>query len=343
MQLRWGIVGGGNISECFVRSLFNKPENHKVVAVGASSEQRAQQFIDKLNFPAGAPKAYGSYEDLVKDKDIDVVYIGLLNHLHKRNVLLAIAQKKHVLCEKPLGLNEAQVTEMTKAAKEAGVFLMEAFWTKFFPAWQVVKKGVYEKEFGGLKLFTARIGFSRHGANKMQLQYGGGDLMATGCYTVMAAMWIFGEKPSKIEVSGVSLADGVDERASVVLTFSGDRVANLMYTGECDLSCSAEVCCENGRYLIPEQLWAPSKLIKISWDAKVPRKEEVFPLPVEDHSAYKYPDASAMLWEAEHVHHCLQNNLTESPVISHKDMLELSQVLDEILRQSGVMYPDSIL
>ncbi|KAK0399471.1 hypothetical protein QR680_003066 [Steinernema hermaphroditum] len=343
MQIRWGIAGAGNISECFIRALLIKPKDHKVVAVGASSVSRAQELIDKVAFPGGAPKAYGNYEDLVKDDDIDVVYVGLLNHLHKPIVLAAITQKKHVLCEKPLGLNEAQVIEMVNAAKEAGVFLMEAFWTKFFPAWKTVKSAVVEKKFGEVRLMTAKNGFSKHGANKMKLQYGGGDLMATGCYTIMAAMWIFGEKPSKIEVTGVKLAEGVDVRASVVLTFSKGRIAQLMYSGEADMSCSAEINCDTGRFLIPEQMWAPSTLITIASDPKIAREETVFPLPLEDNSAFKYPDASAMLWEAEHVRDCLKANLTESPEITYKDMIELAQVLEEILRQSGVVYPETIL
>ncbi|TMS39464.1 hypothetical protein L596_005980 [Steinernema carpocapsae] len=341
MQLRWGIVGSGNICNCFVRSLLINPDHHKVVAVGASATERAQQFIDKFEFGAEKPTAYGSYEDVVKDANVDVVYVGLLNHLHKGIVLKAIENKKHVLCEKPLGLNEAQTVEMINAAKEAKVLLMEAFWTKFFPAWNMIKAGVDAKEFGELRLISAKNGFSRHGANKMELALGGGDLMATGCYTVMVAMWLFGEKPEKIEVSGVHLSNGVDMRGNVILTFSKSRIAQLMYTGEADMSCTAEVCLTNGRYLVPDQMWAPSKLVTIP--TKGERSEKVFPLPVEDNSPWIYPDASAMLWEADHIHDCLEKNLSESPVHTYKDMIELSQVLEEILRQSGVEYPASIL
>lgn len=134
--LRWGIIATGLISSWFVQDLVvdrkNARARHVVQAVGSSSVDKGQGFVQK-NLPGQSPTVYGSYEEVYADQSVDIVYIGTPHAFHKQNCLDAISHGKHVLCEKAFCLNAADAKEVFEAAKQRGVFVMEAMWTRFFP------------------------------------------------------------------------------------------------------------------------------------------------------------------------------------------------------------------
>lgn len=137
MALRWGIVSAGLIASDFTTMLSSlPPSEHQVVAVAARDLNRAKEFAQKYNIP----KAYGSYEELAKDPNVEVAYVGTQHPQHKAVVLLCLAAGKAVLCEKPMSVNAAKVREMVAEARSRGIFLMEAIWSRFFPAMEALRE-----------------------------------------------------------------------------------------------------------------------------------------------------------------------------------------------------------
>lgn len=145
MPLKWGIAAAGKISNDFVVALKGLPkESHEVIAVAASNFDRAQKFADIHNIPT----AYGGYENLGNNQNIDVVYVGTLNPQHYEVVKMMLEYGKHVLCEKPFVMNEKQAKKLIEIAREKRLFLMEAVWSRFFPVYEELKKNLDSGKIG---------------------------------------------------------------------------------------------------------------------------------------------------------------------------------------------------
>lgn len=154
--LRWGIASAGKISHDFVNAIGTLPVNdHRVVAVAARSQSTAETFA-KLH---GIPQAYGGYDHLANDRNVDIVYVGTLNPQHYEVARLMLENGKHVLCEKPLCMNAAQVTALQQFAAERKLFLMEAIWSRFFPSYQYVRKQLRNGAIGELRQVDVAFGF----------------------------------------------------------------------------------------------------------------------------------------------------------------------------------------
>ena len=155
---KWGIVSAGNIANDFANALTTlDADEHKIVAVAARDLGRAQKFADKFDIP----KAYGSYLELAQDPNVEAAYIGSINPQHIKLALLMLEHGKHVLCEKPLTLNAKQALKLTTYAKEKGLFLMEALWSRFLPSMQYVRKQVESGALGEIQSIDAEVGSER--------------------------------------------------------------------------------------------------------------------------------------------------------------------------------------
>ena len=143
-ELRWGIVGCGQISHDFAQAMRKCVNKNKIVAVAARNSDRAESFKKELNLDQSV-KVYGSYEDLFNDQDVDVVYIGTVNHEHAATTLKALDFGKNVLCEKPIAPNVKDAKPLFEKAREKNLFLMEATWTRVFAVFKEVTKIIKEK------------------------------------------------------------------------------------------------------------------------------------------------------------------------------------------------------
>ncbi|XP_071384932.1 trans-1,2-dihydrobenzene-1,2-diol dehydrogenase-like isoform X2 [Centroberyx affinis] len=224
MATRWGICSAGKISNDFTVALKTlPPEDHQIVAVAARKLQDAQVFAKKHSIP----QAYGSYEELARDPDIEVVYVGTIHPFHMSASLLFMNAKKNVLCEKPLAMNSREVKAMVAAAKMNNVFLMEAVWTRFFPASLEIKRLLAQEEVGEVKMVRADFGVPQmHIPRAVEKELGGGALLDIGVYCLQFICMVYnGEKPESIQATGVCLDTGVDEAMVVTLKFSRNRMA----------------------------------------------------------------------------------------------------------------------
>ncbi|KAM3607862.1 uncharacterized protein V6R79_015330 [Siganus canaliculatus] len=296
MATRWGICSAGKISHDFLVALRTMaPDDHKVVAIAARDLQRAEEFAKKHNIP----RAYGSYDELANDPDIDVVYIGTIHPHHLSSGLLFIKSKKNVLIEKPLAMNLRETQELITVAKEKNVFLMEAIWTRFFPASLEIKRLLSENEVGDVQLVRADLGAPlTHIPRLTEKNLGGGALLSLGLYCVQFALMVFnGERPESIQATGHCIDTGVDGTAILVLRFSGNRLAICTCSITMMLTCDALIAGTKGTIKVPHHMCSPTVL-------ELNGKEIQFPLPEGD-MPLNFPYGTGLRYEAEEVRQCL--------------------------------------
>ncbi|KAI8043799.1 hypothetical protein M5D96_005137 [Drosophila gunungcola] len=305
--IRWGIASAGKISEDFVIALSTLPaSDHKVQAVAARSLDRAQEFATKHSIP----KALGSYEELAKSGDVDVVYIGTLNPQHYEVAVLMLNNGKHVLCEKPLAMNKKQVEGILAAAKANKRFFMEAVWSRFFPSYQHVKELISSGQLGQIK------------------DLGGGVVYDLGVYTIQASQWAFQEKPEKIESKGSLNAEGIDDDVSATLTYSGGRTARMRFSSKEKLSNTAVIKGSKGQVTLID-FWTPNKLIDIDGQEKEW-------LPPKGKYATNYANSEAMRYEAEAVRQSILAGDVENKNMTYADSLLFAEIEDTIRKQIGI-------
>ncbi|EDX03456.1 GD22839 [Drosophila simulans] len=302
--IRWGIASAGKISEDFVIALSTLPSSdHKVQAVAARALDRAQEFATKH----GIPKALGSYDELAKSTDVDVVYIGTLNPQHYEVALLMLNNGKHVLCEKPLAMNKKQVEGILAAAKANKRFFMEAVWSRFFPSYQRVKELISSGQLGQVKDVEVNFGFP----------------------LAHVSQWAFQEKPEKIESKGTLNAEGIDDDVSATLTYSGGRTARMRFSSKEKLANTAVIKGTKGQVTLID-FWTPNKLIDI--DGQV--KEW---LPPKGKYATNYDNSEAMRYEAEAVRQSIIAGDVENKNVTYADSLLFAEIEDTIRKQIGVL------
>jgi predicted dehydrogenase len=189
-KYKWGILAPGKMSAKFTRGL-KLLDNAELYAVGSRDLQRSQQFAIEYGFK----KAYGSYEELAGDKDVDIIYIASPHSHHYDHTMLCLKNKKAVICEKAFALNSREVEEMISEAERQKVFLMEALWPPFQPVYIKTKEILQQGEFGKIIHLAAQFGFQPPfdpTDRKFNLDLGGGSLLDIGIYPVIDALYFIG-------------------------------------------------------------------------------------------------------------------------------------------------------
>jgi len=229
-QVKWGILGNATIARVCVIPAIQKAGNSVVHALASRSPAHAKQVASENNIE----HVYDSYDDLLNDPDIDVIYNPLPNHLHHPWTLKALRIGKHVLCEKPMACNRNEAQEMVDAAADAGLLLMEAFTYRFHPRSQRVKQMVANGLIG--KPCLIRSAFCFHIGEallqscdniRMKPEMGGGALLDVGCYSVSLARWLLDTEPTHVQAQAVYHSSGVDVHVVGSLRFPGDVLATL--------------------------------------------------------------------------------------------------------------------
>lgn len=327
MATRWGICSAGKISNDFVVALQTLPaQDHQAVAVAARDLNRAKEFAQSHNIP----KAYGTYEELAKDPDIDIVYVGAIHPTHRDLVLLFLNHGKNVLCEKPMAMNLTEVKELISAARKHNVFLMEAFWSRFFPVYEEIRSLLHQKVIGEVKLVRAEFGVNLLGVPRaVEKELGGGAILDIGCYCLQFASMAFnGEKPESVTAKGFLHENGVVETVTVVLQYPGKRQAVITCTMVTEMPNQAVISGTKGMIQIPSQMWSPTSLI-------VNGKETKYTLPPTT-KHMNFNNSTGLSYEAEHVRQCLRKGLKESPVMSLAESELLASIIEEIHIQLGI-------
>ncbi|AHG89671.1 oxidoreductase domain protein [Gemmatirosa kalamazoonensis] len=216
--LRWGVLGAASIAVRRVIPAMQRSAACRVDAIASRDLAKARAAADAL----GIPRAYGSYEELLADPEIDAVYNPLPNHLHVPWSERAAAAGKHVLCEKPIALTADEARALVAARDRAGVQIAEAFMVRTHPQWHVARDVVRSGRIGELKLVTGHFSYHRRDPSDVRnrVEWGGGVLLDVGCYPITMSRWLFGAEPA--EVVGTLERDpefGVDRLAAGLLRF----------------------------------------------------------------------------------------------------------------------------
>lgn len=230
-KVRWGVLGVAKIAVEKVIPAMQKAHLCEIAAIASRDAAKAQQAAAKL----GISKAYGSYEALVADPQIDAVYIPLPNHLHVPWSIRCAEAGKHVLCEKPIGLNAEEVRDLIQVRDRTRVTIGEAFMVRCHPQWLRARELVRNGQIGDLRVITGFFSYSNSDPNNIrnQADIGGGGLMDIGCYPITLSRWLFDAEPKR--VIGLIERDpsfGTDRRTSALLEFPN---------GQCTFTCSTQL------------------------------------------------------------------------------------------------------
>ena len=321
-KVRWGILAPGSIARSFAEGLSALPDA-ELTAVGSRAQERADAFGDRF----GVPHRHGSYADLAADPDVDVIYVATPHSAHKDATLLCLEAGKAVLCEKPFAINAAEAEAMIRAARDRKLFLMEAMWTRFFPAVAKVREWLAQGAVGRVQMVIADFGFCAGvdpEGRLFNLELGGGGLLDVGVYAVSFASMVLGGPPA--EVSGLAhLGEtGVDELGGMVLKMAAGSLAVLYTAVRATTPQEAHILGTEGRIHIPTPFWRPPVAVLFRED------EERVELPAEG-NGYNYQAAEVM--------RCLRGGRLESDIMPLDESLSVMQTLDRIREQWGLKYP----
>ncbi|MFC7681851.1 Gfo/Idh/MocA family protein [Paenibacillus sp. GCM10028914] len=231
-KLKWGILGCASIAKRAVIPGLKQSQLNEVTAIASRDIDKSQATAEEL----AIPKAYGSYEEILLDPDIDAVYIPLPNHLHKEWTIRAAEAGKHILCEKPLALTEAEAAEMAEAAAKSGVHLSEAFMYRYHPRYDIIKDLLNSGAIGEIRAIHSSFTFNNSGSAtnvRFRKDWGGGSIYDIGCYPINAARILLGTEPEAVTVQAFfsPAHDNVDMMASGLIEFGG----NVALTFDCGM------------------------------------------------------------------------------------------------------------
>lgn len=321
-QLKWGIIGLGRIAKLFAADL-KLVEDAALVAVASTSLERAQTFSREF----GGPIAYGSYKELFADSEVDIVYVATLHHTHCQFSIEAMEYKKHVLCEKPIAVNREQAHQMIEAAERNKVFFMEAFWSRFNPSIQKIKELVLQGKIGHLRYINAEFSFYKLDddpkSRSLNIDLAGGSLLDMGIYAVFLSYFLLG-KPQEIIARSQFYETGAEIQTSIILQYKDAQA--ILYSGFANnTDMKAKIAGEAGEiYISP--IWHETQGFEQHIDGEV--------------TFHKWPTkGKGFTYEIEEVHDCIRNGNIESSAWSHKNSLELIEIVDKIRLNSGIKYP----
>lgn len=319
----WAILGLGNIAHKFAADLALVPQA-RLHAVASRSLAKAQDFAATH----AAPHAVGSYEALLAVPGIDAVYIATPHSEHHAHALLCLQAGLPVLCEKAFAQNARQAQEMISIAQERGVFLMEAFWTRFFPAIQHALELVQAGTIGEAKHLAADFGFITDFKPESRLfdpALAGGSLLDIGVYPLFISQLFLGV-PSSVRAVATPAPTGVDLACVVALAHASGATASLFSTLAATTNNYCVLYGTQGQLHLTGRFHAPSGL-EIHRPGQA---AQVIPHP-KTGLGYHY--------EAAHVQQCLAQGLAESPLLPLAFSLDLMRTLDAVRAQIGLRYP----
>jgi len=321
----WAILGCGKIARKFSSDL-KLLSNARLYAAASRDIRKAQDFAIEFGFE----KAYGSYEKMVADPEVDVVYIATPHSHHRDHTILCLNHKKAVLCEKAFALNQKEAMEMCQAAKKNDTFLMEAFWTQFQPGFLKALDILGSGESGGLKMVRSDFAFKGpfDVNNRMyNLTLGAGSLLDIGIYPVFAALRVLG-KPDRLKALADFSVTGSEESIAMVFHYNTGQMASLASSFAAVSSVQTEYWCEKGFVRLNRQWHTPTTLTVYRDETG---KEEILDFSDDPGLGYQY--------EAAHVMECLDAGKKESDLLPLSFSLDLMETLDRIRDEVGAFYP----
>lgn len=315
-MIRFGIMGAGRISHNFAGAV-RKVEGAELVAVAAKNAERAKAWAES----EGVPKYYGSYEEMLANPEIDAVYIGTTGNYHYENIIACLNAGKHVLCEKTMVETEERAKEVFALAKEKGLFLMEAMWSRFMPKTNKVRQWIAEGRIGEVKLIQATIGYLADKDPEERLynpKLGGGVLFDLGVYLVDMIPYLVNQKIMDTEAWVEWASTGIDETVQLNMKLE-TCMASTQATFAAKVPEDVYIYGEKGYIRVPKFHWGHEAIL-------LDTEERVV-----EH--FQMPEEFGFVYEVAEVVRCIEAGLTESAIASHEMTLESNRIFDKYLRK----------
>jgi predicted dehydrogenase len=322
-KYKWGILAPGKIAAKFAKGL-QLLENVELYAVGSRDINRAKQFANDYGFK----KYFGSYEEMVSDPELEIVYIASPHSHHHEHALLCIRNGKNVICEKAFALNSREVSEMIHEAREQNIFLMEALWPPFQPFYLKAKEIMTSGVAGNIIHTHAWFSFQPPydpNDRKFNLSLGGGSLLDIGIYPVIDCLTFMGI-PDEISALASFAPTGSEESINTLFRYDDGRTASLYSSFKTDSGIGCKLLCEKGNITVSRGRDMNQKVVL---DIRTSEKEE-----------FQYiPDGMGYHWEAEEVMRCIEVGMKESSVVPLSFSMDLIRTLDRIRQAAGIVFP----
>ncbi len=323
--LRWGILSTGHIAQKFAR-VVKTVEGAALYAIASRTQEKADAFAATY----GVTKAYGSYEALSADPEVDVIYIGTPHVFHLENTVMCMRAGKAVLCEKALTINAREAEEMIRVAREEKVFLMEAMITRHVPLIRRMMGWLREGRIGEVRMIRAarclRREFSDE-ARQVKKELGGGSLLDLGVYPISFASMVTGREPEEAMGAATFNHLGTDEQGAALLRYDNGILADLSFALRTETVNDAYIFGTEGYIHLDEVFAVPERITLYDKAKKV---VETIEEPVKGEGMY---------YEIAEVMRCLREGLTESPYMPLDESLQIMRTMDRIRQPWGLVYP----
>ena len=327
--LRWGILAPGWIAQQFAAAI-RRGTRQQIVAVGSRDLDRARAFTDQFGDQFGAA-AYGSYQELVDDPQVDIVYVASPHSEHHRQARLALEAGKPVLVEKAVTRNAAEARDLVDLARAKGLFLLEGMWSRFLPHYDVIRRALQDGLIGDVTTVFADHGQRLYPDGPERLSdpdLAGGALLDLGVYPVHFADFALGPFTS-ITATGTLTDRGVDSQETIAVSTASGALGVLHASMLAGSACTASICGTTGRLDVEGTFYLPTSVRLHDQDGDLIDRYD----PVGDvaHEGLRYQAAEAA--------RCLEAGATESPQLPHATSVRVMEALDTVRTQLGVRYP----
>ena len=322
-KIKWGIIGAGRMSGWFADALSVLPDA-ECYSVASRTFEKSEKFAQQYGFT----KAYGSYEELIQDNDVDVVYIGTPVREHFNNIMMCLEAGKNVLCEKSLTVNAQQTKAVVDLARKQNVFLMEAMWMKCQPVFCQIKQWLADGLLGEVQAVDIRF-YTQAGKGHRLYQHelAGGALLDLGYYPVTYACTLMGHQPVGIQSHSIIGNTNVDYLDSIVLEYDNERFAHLSCGLGAEKMISLYILGTKGRITIQkEYFFQAQKAELLDFNNEVIASCEGTFLK----NGYEF--------EAMEVMKCLRNGKQESKLVPLEDTIAAMEIMDICRQQSDFRY-----
>ncbi|MCR4786205.1 MAG: Gfo/Idh/MocA family oxidoreductase [Lachnospiraceae bacterium] len=323
--MKMAILGAGGIAAIMAETI--RPlEDVESYAIGSRDLRKAQAFAEKYGFR----KAYGSYEEMLEDPEIDLVYIAVPHSHHHMWTLASLNAGKHVLCEKAFAVNERQTREMIELSEKKGLLLAEAIWTRYMPSRQIITEIVERGDIGRPRTISANLGYRIDMNERMvRPELAGGCLLDLTVYTLNFASMVWGDDIRRIAASCVKTDTGVDGQDTVMIEYQDDRMASLfttMYT----LTNRMGLICGTEGFIEVQNINNPEQIRVYSPDRNGPELRACIDVP-EQITGYEY--------EVLACKKAIEEGRIECPEMPHSQTIQIMCQMDQIRKQFGIVYP----
>lgn len=317
MSTRFGIIGLGAIANRFATVLGTVPEA-TLVAVASRDMARSLAFAEKYQ----ATKAYDNYDTLIQDPEVDIIYVALTHNFHVDLVAKCLANKKAVICEKPLVTTAQDAQMLVGLAHENNTLLMEAMWTRCIPAFQKAKEWVSSGAIGDLKLIDASFCFNIPFMPEHRLfnpELAGGSLYDAGIYPIAFTIGIAGENPTAVKGLSTTCPTGVDDFVAMSLGFENGALATLSCGFSANTCRDAYIYGNQGHIVVYDYLGSP--------------KCERFDTQNNLLETFEERFEDGFIYQIQHMISLFKDNQIESPLVPHNDSIWCAEVFDRLMAQ----------